>query len=157
MPASRNSNQIQRAIGRAVRPFVVAIVRFSSRVLKTQRVSIILENERGDILLVKNSIGLYEWELPGGGVGRGESLEVAAIRELREETGIDIPTGVLRYRGIRTLEGYDMHSFHGSVMSDQRIINRRWSIEIIEAKWFSPQVLPNVSPKTYEIINKIGS
>lgn len=31
------------------------------------------------------------WELPGGGLDPGESLEQAAIREVAEETGIELP------------------------------------------------------------------
>jgi 8-oxo-dGTP diphosphatase len=56
----------------------------------------IVLNEQNEILLIKGpSRG---WEMPGGQVEEGESLKDAAIRETKEETGIDIE--VLKFCGI---------------------------------------------------------
>jgi 8-oxo-dGTP diphosphatase len=48
----------------------------------------IVLNGKGEILLIKGP--RRGWEMPGGQVEEGESLKEAAIRETKEETGIDI-------------------------------------------------------------------
>ncbi|WP_108669158.1 NUDIX hydrolase [Peribacillus acanthi] len=48
----------------------------------------IVLNERNEILLIKGP--RRGWEMPGGQVEEGESLKTAAIRETKEESGIDI-------------------------------------------------------------------
>jgi 8-oxo-dGTP diphosphatase len=48
----------------------------------------------GKILLVKNSYVPY-WSLPGGYVNAGESAIDAALRELKEEVGLEVPASKL--------------------------------------------------------------
>jgi ADP-ribose pyrophosphatase YjhB (NUDIX family) len=52
-------------------------------------VDIIIEYNRG-IVLIKRKNPPEGWALPGGFVDYGESLETAAAREAKEETGLDV-------------------------------------------------------------------
>lgn len=52
-------------------------------------VDIIIETNNG-IVLIKRKNPPYGWALPGGFVEYGESLEEAAKREAKEETGLDV-------------------------------------------------------------------
>ena len=42
----------------------------------------------GRVVLVRHTY-VARWHLPGGGVAKGERVEAAAVREVREETGLD--------------------------------------------------------------------
>ena len=44
----------------------------------------------GGVVLIKRKYPPHGWALPGGFVEVGESLEEAAVREGKEETGLDI-------------------------------------------------------------------
>ncbi len=52
-------------------------------------VDIIIETG-GGIVLIKRKNPPHGWALPGGFVDYGESYEAAAVREAREETGLDV-------------------------------------------------------------------
>ncbi|MFE0545237.1 NUDIX domain-containing protein [Streptomyces sp. NPDC058891] len=54
--------------------------------------------EDGQILLLdQDTDGPRSWSLPGGKVENGETLVEALVREMREETGIDVEVGRLLY------------------------------------------------------------
>ena len=55
-------------------------------------VATIITDERGHVLLVRRAIepGYGKWVFPGGYVDRGEEVRSAAIREAREESGVEI-------------------------------------------------------------------
>ena len=55
-------------------------------------------NERGEILLPKQADNGF-WSMPGGAVDPGESAEQGALREVREETGLQV-------RVVRLVEVY---------------------------------------------------
>jgi 8-oxo-dGTP diphosphatase len=50
----------------------------------------VLRDEHGRILLVRHTYGRLNWELPGGGAEAGEAPPETAIREMREETGLEV-------------------------------------------------------------------
>lgn len=56
-------------------------------------------NPTGLVLVEHNGIWTDDpfWTPPGGGVEFGESLEEALVREAKEETGLDVEVGPLRY------------------------------------------------------------
>jgi 8-oxo-dGTP pyrophosphatase MutT (NUDIX family) len=51
-------------------------------------VNVVLENDAGEILMIQRSDN-GNWALPGGAIDLGESMSQAAVRETKEETGID--------------------------------------------------------------------
>ena len=53
-------------------------------------VDIIIKIDNESILLIKRKKFPYGWAIPGGYVDNNESLENAAIREAKEETGLDV-------------------------------------------------------------------
>ena len=87
--------------------------------LERSCVRVVLRDRAGRILLFRAELASrtagHWWELPGGGIEPGESYQQAAVREIREETGLDISlaavgpprwrrTATWTARGIRRLQ-----------------------------------------------------
>ncbi len=108
-------------------------------------VSGVVENENGEWLVVKKTYsGLKgRWSLPAGFVQEGETIDEAAVREVKEETGIDCYVkGLIGFRtGVIRGEISDNMAilYCGQVDASQSIVVQER--EILEAHWISPKQL----------------
>jgi 8-oxo-dGTP diphosphatase len=108
--------------------------------------------EGGRVLLVKQSYGPRLWALPGGMARPGETLEEAAVREAREETGLDVRLGGLvavADRGQLLLA-----VFAGAVRGGQM---RPEPGEIEELRWFSPGDLASVDGCSFALARELAA
>jgi len=71
-------------------------------------VSVVVPDDQGRILLIHRTDNKY-WSIPGGGMEPGESVREAAVREVKEETGMDceITSLVGIYSNPRHVAAYD--------------------------------------------------
>ncbi len=115
--------------------------------------AIVLCDEGRSVLLVKHTY-TRDWYLPGGGVGRGEELEAAMLRELREELGI------VEVRELRRLGTYENEREFKRDAVTLFVLSASWggrrqAAEIEEAKIYPlSQLPPGTSPATRRRISE---
>jgi len=107
---------------------------------KTRGVKCLVVN-KDKILLTKLAYAHGLWTLPGGGVGRAESFEEAAWRELYEETGVkpSLLQFFAEYQAIVQHKRDTVQCFYGETASRGLRID---PLEIAEAGWFSREEFP---------------
>lgn len=95
---------------------------------------------QGRVLLVRQSYGSGMWMPPGGGIGPKEAADVAAQRELFEETGCRLGGACEVAVVVEELHGAEnvVHVIAGLAQGDARADMR----EIIEARFFDGDRLP---------------
>jgi 8-oxo-dGTP diphosphatase len=103
-------------------------------------VGTIIETREGGVVLVRRAIepGYGLWVFPGGYVDRGEDVRSAAVREAREECGLDVRidrlVNVYSYPGtVPVIIVYAATAVGGELCSDE---------ECLEARVFSTGALP---------------
>jgi 8-oxo-dGTP diphosphatase len=101
--------------------------------------TIITDAERR-VVLVRRAIdpGYGKWVFPGGYVDRGEPVQVAAVREAREETGLDVRlerlVNIYSYPGrAPIIIVYEASLTGGELACDE---------EGLEAAFFPPDAIP---------------
>ncbi len=98
---------------------------------------ILLQEDR--VLLVNHYHAPWVWTLPGGGIEKDESPEAAAIREVKEETGLDLLSMTKIGAFLNTRKG-ETHVFYSTRF--EGVISPTVKFEIMECKWFPLDQLP---------------
>jgi len=111
-------------------------------------------NDKGQVLLQRRE-DFGEWGFPGGAVELGETPEQAAIREVKEETGLDVEVrrliGIYTDRNMEYPNGdkaqsicivYELQMTGGELVCDGG--------ETLELKWFSLNEEPELFCKQHQ-------
>lgn len=102
-------------------------------------VGTLIRDESKQVALVRRAIepGYGKWTFPGGYVDRGEPVRIAAVREAREEVGLDIRLDALlnvySYPGAPVIIVYTATAIGGCLACDD---------EGLEAQLFSLDAIP---------------
>ncbi|WP_018657084.1 NUDIX domain-containing protein [Actinomadura flavalba] len=110
----------------------------------------VVRDADGRVLLLRHRLWPEgrAWGLPTGYAERGETFEETVVREVREETSLDVRTGrLLRLRSgyrLRAEVAYEAELLGGTLRLDPR--------EILDAAWFSPTNLPETTMPSHRAL-----
>ena len=161
--ATRRSTSLLRATAYRVfyrMPKVLRrrIVRVAAPTYTVGAVMLVYSPDRSRILLLKQPPG-YGWGLPAGLLDRGERPETAAVRELREETGIRLtlddispatPSAVVHTRGrwVDTVFTVELDPEETSLTVD--------GAEVWDARWWPIAELPPITVAASRLLAHYG-
>ncbi len=114
-----------------------------SKVTRHGAMAVILSDDCQRVLLLRREIFIL-WELPGGGIEKGETGADAAVRETCEETGYVIqvsqPVGVYLHPSVYGSGDQRTQVFRGHLLGGTP---KRFGLEISGLKWCAVTGLPS--------------
>jgi ADP-ribose pyrophosphatase YjhB (NUDIX family) len=121
--------------------------------------ALVVLRDGDDRLLLVHQRYTRAWALPGGLVNRHEPAEVAAARELREETGLRLAVDRIAAAEPNALvhparHWVDMVYTGLAADADGDLVVD--GVEIVEAAWYAPDALPPVTWPTAQILTTCG-
>ena len=147
------------------------------RTIKREIVSALIFSKDGKLLMGKKDPakgGVYAecWHLPGGGIDEGENKEQALVREVKEETNLDIGSlkqelvddtawgqseKVLKDTGEKVLCNMHFNVYKVNLSSDSLNIELQPTDDLVELKWIGMDELKKVklTPPSEKLFSKI--
>ena len=110
----------------------------------------IVRDGEGRVLLLRHRMWPpdRQWGCPTGYANKGEQFEDTVVREVREETGLHVKVGRLLHvksgYKLRVEVAYEAQLAGGTLAID--------SVEILEAKWYSPHNLPEGVQESHRLL-----
>lgn len=103
-------------------------------------VGIVVFNPAGQVLLLKHVFHPFApWGVPSGWLDKREAPQEGALRELKEEAGLDAQLGDMLWMQRSQYPANEIVIFFAGYSSDEPVVS---SFEILEARWFDPDQLP---------------
>ncbi|GGV54320.1 NUDIX domain-containing protein [Streptomyces spectabilis] len=110
---------------------------------------VLIRNRSGDVLMVKptykHADSKQGWQLPGGGAHQGEGIAAAAVREVKEETGLTVKVShavcidqVPASEDGSSAEGVNLVCDGGTVLHEQAVtvtVPESARAELSEVRW----------------------
>lgn len=116
----------------------------------------------GRVLLVRraNPPDRGRWGLPGGRIEPGESLAAAALRELREETGVEAEAGPV----LTALDSIHRHAAGGlahhyvlvAVLCRWRAGEGRAADDALETGWYAPAEIAGLGDRASANVARVA-
>lgn len=110
----------------------------------------VVRDSDGNVLLLRHRLWPEgrQWGLPTGYANKGERFEDTIVREVSEETGLEVQVGRLAHiksgYQLRVEIAYEALVTGGTLNVD--------SMEILEARWFTPFNLPDGIQESHRLL-----
>jgi 8-oxo-dGTP diphosphatase len=125
---------------------------------RRQRAGVIIIRDGRILLLQRHKYGLYYYLVPGGGVEEGETVEEAAVREAREETGLEVTLAgkVGEYHHREQLEHYFLaRDFNGELHLGGPEVARQSRDNVYRLEWVPLSRLDDIPLRPRSLVEAI--